>query len=329
MPLFGPPDVKKLELKRDVEGLIEALAWDKDPKAAADVHFDAAEALGLIGDPRAVGPLVKALWDPSLSVRWIAAEALGRVRDPQVVDHLADLLKAHLPYEDEPFRRVCEEAIKSLGRLGDMRAVEPLVEALASPVEELRHAAADALDKLGWHPDNGSAGGAYWVVKHDWLKCMDIGAPAVAPLCALLTTVDATTRMRAVETLGEIGDPRAVPALAKCLKDWRLARRETVVQALGRIGDTSAARVLVESLLIEDVRSAAIQALSGIGEPAVRPLTTALESPDMELVGGAAEAVAAMGPVGGRILHEFLNGPGQNAPFAVRRIVADAMGTIR
>jgi HEAT repeat protein len=319
MPLFGPPDVKKLEAKRDILGLIEALGYDKDPKLAADVRYDAAEALGLIGDRRAIEPLLAVLWDQNLNVRRIAAEALGRFREERTVDPLIDLLKAHLPYDDEPYVRVCQEAIRSLGRLGDWRAVEPLLNVFGSANEDLRREAADALDKIGWRPDTGQAGASYWAARHDWLKCIDIGGPAVVPLCALLTTADATTRLRAVETLGEIGDRRAVPTLAQCLRDWRFTRRETIVQALAKITDPSAIDALIEGLSNQEVRPAAIKALAEVGEPAVRPLMGLLKNPDPEVVNAAAEALEAMGPVATEILNSYLDELGRRAGGASRQ----------
>ena len=63
MGLFKP-NVIKLAAKKDIEGLIKALK-DKD----SDVREEAAEALGEIGDDRAVEPLTKALKDEDSSVR--------------------------------------------------------------------------------------------------------------------------------------------------------------------------------------------------------------------------------------------------------------------
>lgn len=318
MPMFGPPDVKKLEARRDILGLIDALGYDKDPRQAADVRYDAAEALGLIGDPRAIEPLLAVMWDQSLNVRRIAAEAIGRFRDERTVGPLIELLKAHLSYGDEPYVRVCQEAIRSLGRLGDWRAVEPLLSVFGSAHEGLHREAADALDKIGWRPDTGQAGASYWAARHDWLKCIDIGGPAVVPLCALLTIADATTRLRAVETLGEIGDRRAVPTLAQCLRDWRFTRRETIVQALAKINDPSAIDALLESLSNEEIRSAAVKALAEVGEPAVRPLMGLLKNPDPEVVNAAGEALEAMGSVATNILNSYLDELGRRAPRGSR-----------
>jgi HEAT repeat protein len=55
------PDVKKLEEMRDVEGLIFVLLHEKD---YPDARQKAAEALGRIGDKRAIEPLILSCGDP-------------------------------------------------------------------------------------------------------------------------------------------------------------------------------------------------------------------------------------------------------------------------
>src|SRR5450759_2332909 len=94
MPLFGPPNVEKLKAKRDVKGLIKALGYQKDPA----VRRAAAEALGQIGDARAVEPLIAALKDESWGVRRAAAEALGQIGDARAAEPLIAALKD--PYAD-------------------------------------------------------------------------------------------------------------------------------------------------------------------------------------------------------------------------------------
>ena len=60
----------------DVEPLIKALNDDHIP----GVRQVVAEALGKIRDPRAVGPLTKALLDENKKVREAAVEALKKIR---------------------------------------------------------------------------------------------------------------------------------------------------------------------------------------------------------------------------------------------------------
>lgn len=60
MSLFGPPNIGKLSAKKNVAGLIKALAWQPQE----DIRAGAARALGQIGDPQAVMPLTVTLRDP-------------------------------------------------------------------------------------------------------------------------------------------------------------------------------------------------------------------------------------------------------------------------
>lgn len=99
-------NVTVLKLRRDVDGLVRALGPEND----YDVREDAADALGEIGDARAVEPLIAALGDPDDDVREAAAEALGNIGDPRA----ADPLRAAL---NDPVGGVRTEAEKALGRL--------------------------------------------------------------------------------------------------------------------------------------------------------------------------------------------------------------------
>ncbi len=74
--LFGPPRVDKLKAKRDVRGLLKALAFEKDFM----VRKDAAQALGEIGTSGAMPDLTARLvLDESPGVRDALIEALDRL----------------------------------------------------------------------------------------------------------------------------------------------------------------------------------------------------------------------------------------------------------
>ena len=115
----------------------------------------AAEALGQIGDTRAVEPLVAALKDPDDHwLRYYAAEALGQIGNTRAVELLVAALK------DET-TQVREAAAGALGKIVDTRThvVEPLIAALKHPYANVRKAAAEALEALGWQPDRTETGG--------------------------------------------------------------------------------------------------------------------------------------------------------------------------
>ena len=191
MGLFGPPNVEKLRARRDFDGLIKAL----DYKKSESVSSHAAEALGQIGDARAVEALIATLgqmWpaaknalakigspavesllavleSPTLSRRSDAAEVLGQIRDPRAVEPLIALLNDG----SEVMRRV---AARALGQIGDIRATWPLIAALRDNRIGLGEANA-ALGKIGWRPGNDKMSATYWASQEEWDKCVAIGRP--------------------------------------------------------------------------------------------------------------------------------------------------------
>jgi HEAT repeat protein len=100
------------------------------------------ESLVEWGEP-AVEPLIKALGDNGMiGVRRSVAEALGAIGDERAVEPLIETLR----YEGSDVRRSAAEA---LGEIGDGRAVEPLIEALEDEGYGVAKAAKKALKKLG------------------------------------------------------------------------------------------------------------------------------------------------------------------------------------
>jgi len=100
-------------------------------------------------------------------------------------------------------------------------------------------------------------------------------------------------RKRAVWTLGEIKDARAVEPLIGALKDKDLNVQIETVKALEKIGEP-AVEFLIEALRDENrtVRYGAVKALGNIGSArALSPLTQALNDKDGEVRKAAKEAL--------------------------------------
>jgi HEAT repeat protein len=114
-----------------VTPLIEAVQNARHP-----INECATRILGLIGDTRAVFPLISALDDPQLTCP--AAIALGKIKDPRAVQYLLDLLS----HKSEA---VCQAAAIGLGGIGDPRALEPLMQLLKANDRTTRQDAASAL----------------------------------------------------------------------------------------------------------------------------------------------------------------------------------------
>jgi len=72
----SPPDIERMRARRDVEGLLKAAKQKDTP---IDIRIKAIDALGEIGDGRAVEPLIELLKsDDCLYVRKKAAFTLYR-----------------------------------------------------------------------------------------------------------------------------------------------------------------------------------------------------------------------------------------------------------
>ncbi|MEK6678529.1 MAG: HEAT repeat domain-containing protein [Nitrospirota bacterium] len=119
-----------------------------------DVRVNVAIALGKIGDPRAVEPLIIVLKDEDEDVRFSSALALGNIKDPRAVEPLIVALNKK---EEEVLRRSAAEA---LGNIKDLSAVEPLIailkgEPLIATLKDdddgdvyVRKSAKEALEKI-------------------------------------------------------------------------------------------------------------------------------------------------------------------------------------
>ena len=221
----------------------------------------AAEALGEIGDARAVEPLIAALKDGDWDVRQFAAKALGKI--------------------------------------GDARAVEPLIATLKDSNKDVCKKAADALDEVGWQAGKDEVSAAYWIGKQNWGECVKLGALAVEPLIAALTDSEsgASIRDSAAKALGKIGDARAVEPLIAALKDSDWNVRGFAAKALINLGALAVEPLIVAlKHSNKDVRSGAAKALGKIGDArAVEPLIATLKDSDVHTYPAAAYALDEFG----------------------------------
>ncbi|ODS34714.1 MAG: heat repeat-containing PBS lyase [Candidatus Scalindua rubra] len=302
--------------KPAVEPLIRALG-DKD----SDVRSGAAEALRMIGDPRAVEPLIKAPGDENMYVRREVLEALRMIGDPRAVE---PLIKA-LGDKDWDVR---DKAAKALGNIGDSKAVEPLIKALRDEEYYVREWTAYALGKIG-KPD---AVGPLIKALADDFECVrkeaawalgEIGKPAVEPLIEALGDEDSDVRQGAAKALNRIGwrpsldseisyyfiakrdweflvslGSIAVEPLIKALGDKYTIVREKAAETLGNIGDASAVEPLIQALRDTkySVRMMAAEALGNIGDSkAIEPLIKALRDEEYYVRERTAYALGKIG----------------------------------
>jgi len=101
------------------------------------------ERMGDAKSPLSTNELIAALNDPSFNVRYEAIHSIGRMpAEPELVEALLSKL-------NEGPSELSFEIIRSLGRLGDKRAIEPLRRMLFSGYQLLEASSARALAMLG------------------------------------------------------------------------------------------------------------------------------------------------------------------------------------
>ncbi|HEY7126343.1 MAG TPA: HEAT repeat domain-containing protein [Ktedonobacterales bacterium] len=197
----------------------------------------AADALGWMADRRSVEVLVAALGDEDWKVCANAVVALGRLNDRRAVTPLVALIAG-----SNPAMRLVAAGI--LGRLGDRRATAPLVGLLDDADILVRAAGAEALASLG---DPRAANPLARALEREWedrsrlammtalVKLKD--SRALEPLLQVLERKRGTLEQRpkAVELLGELGDPHAIWPLATALVDKEPQVRRGAMVALERI----------------------------------------------------------------------------------------------
>lgn len=276
--------------------IAELIAQFRKPLGSrqSPAHDPAIAQLVGIGQP-AVRPLIAALEDENLGVRLSAVRTLGKIGDRRAVPALIKALEVGY---------VRESAIDALGEIGDPRAVGPLIKLLSERSFSTRESAKGALGKIGQPAiqvfiNNVSTNKDPRAREYAAGILGEIGgSAAVQPLVKALSDEDSRVRTSAAKTLGQIGDPNATKALSDALEDESRDVRKSAAEALGKIGDPQAVQPLIKAASDgnDNVRISAAIALGQIGDPqAVPPLVNMLGDRNSSVV---TSAVRALGKIG-------------------------------
>ena len=247
------------------------------------------EALGGIGDRRAVEPLMEALKDESSLVREKAAAALGRIGDKRAVDPLIHALT------DED-RDVRSRAAWALGQIGDTRAVKPLVKGLTDKNYWTRQQVALALDRLGWKPRGKEEEARYLCAVDRLEEAGKLGGAAAEPLLHVLMEGDEETQWVAAEALKSVG-AAVVKPIIQALREGNEIVEEYAAEILGVTGEEGA-ELLITALGegYQPYCKIIIEALGKIGDPrAIEPLKRMLDDEDAGIREAAAKALDRLG----------------------------------
>lgn len=135
--------INRLEKRKNVHGLVKLLKKIEQNgtvdaiEMSARVRESSAEALGRIGGTQAIDPLLAASDDPAHFVREAVSKALAQVGSIAVDPLLIALKNQNI------------SAIRALGKIGDTRAIDPLISSLKSSNRAVRQAALEALIQMG------------------------------------------------------------------------------------------------------------------------------------------------------------------------------------
>jgi len=271
MPIFGKLNVWELKKKRDVNGLIKVLSAKirSYPHRNDDLkdHEHAAEALGEIGDVRAVIPLINTFKEKDTSrigdsyrfVHLAAARALGEIEDSRAVTSLANVIADDRNYD------VRAAAFDSLLKFDKTQITEEL---LAAVKQETKR----DIDYAGRYLDS--------LMEMEFDKTQ-----VVEPLIAALKNGNYYARKEALKHLVKIKDRRVVEGLIVALKAPESDIRELAQQTLIEIPDSRAVEPLIGAIDVLKKKgyggreiSNIAKALAKIGdERAVAPLVNLIK----------------------------------------------------
>lgn len=205
------PNVEKMKKNQDVEGLIKVLDNEDE-----ELRHEAVDALGNLGDIRAVEPLIELLKDDKSWYLSNVIDALGSLKDPRAVQPLIEIMS---------IEHVRGNAAQALGEIGDNRAIVPLISYIGL--------SADTYDLED--------------IQEVLLK---FGEAAVLPLITALEDEDPWLASRAADLLGEIADERAILPLIKAL-DVSMVDNHAAY-SLKKFGE-AAVEPLIHALMVDHI----------------------------------------------------------------------------
>ena len=186
----------------------------------------------MIGEP-AVGPLIQSTRHGHPLIRRGAVQALGIIGESRAVPQIVEALK-------DPDAGVRHESAIALGHIGDPRAVSPLIESLNDAKENVRMAVMATLCSLGEHAI-GPLSGHWWTrMKRSAGGHRSLSSPSanrpVESLIHALKDQSPGIRRGVIEVLGQIGNTRAIAPIMTELNDPERLVRIEAVRSLAALG---------------------------------------------------------------------------------------------
>jgi len=215
----------------------------------------AADALGEIGDERAIEPLLADFVKHKHNV-YSASSALGRFKE-KVVDPLIDLLF------DPSVKPLHDLIIIELWMIGDERAIDPIIETLNQTDDG--KIKAQAINALGVFR-SGTA------------------IPSLAKILFEADNID--DRSRTAHVIGEIGGKKAIEVLINALENGSTEVQQSAVLAMGNLKHLDDLEPLLTALKSDNhyIRSGAAVSLGNLRDKrAIDALTIALTDVNQDM----------------------------------------------
>lgn len=207
LPGFSLPDIPSMKDKKDYHGLTRALRH-RD----LNIQWKAAQALGELGR-EGVDYLIRTLENTmNKEARLGIIEALGIIGDPRAINQLISQLK-------DPNNEIRWETALALGEIGATSAIPSLRDTLDDPDKYVRYGAALALRQLSWMPENEVDKAALSVGLQEWDKIEGMGPDALIAIRNAMKDPDKNVRLQAVRTMGTLRREEAIPILYRAISD--------------------------------------------------------------------------------------------------------------
>lgn len=284
------------------DDLLKALRDD-----SAEVRMRAAASLAVIGDQRAMDPLMHILvHDPDPDTRQKASDAIAVLSAPRPTKPSIDLALAKLKSPD-PFTRLA--GAQEIGKARDKAAVGPLLALLKTERDvDVRREGVIALASLG---DEIAVPTLIEIARDDTLQVRQYAIAAlatlnderaVAPLTAMTRDAEPSIRKYALRALGFLRRDRVLAAMVARLSDPVPDVRSEAIQGMAKLGDASAAGAIAEHIpketdsSIRQFECATLGNLGAVGNhEQERVLVKALEDDDPGVRSAAVGALAKIG----------------------------------
>lgn len=213
--------------------------------------------------------IVPLLTDPEEKLRIRAVQALAKNADEELVDLLLARLRAEHGVARQVIAKVIDQWVVE-DRLNIEDRLVPLLsdgdEAIRNIVIELVQHAKDparvvqkiilfSKSLMGWMRER----------IHETIK--RVGESLLDPMIELMYHEDPQIRSSALMFATNFNDPKMVDAVCHLLHDKDWWTRVVAMDTLGRLGDERAVDALIKSLEDEEVRWSAVDALTRIGSP--------------------------------------------------------------